>query len=114
MAVVVVVDLVVLAVDLVALMVQECKLQTHFHYMQQDLVEVLFPYATSFYEYPLLGQAPVNPGQPFGSGGSGANVSNRSLNRNNGYVMIHCFSSNFVPSLTDLPENLGGYTVTTP
>ena len=72
------------------------------------------PYATSFYEYPLLGQAPVNPGQPFGSGGSGANVSNRSLNRNNGYVMIHCFSSNFVPSLTDLPENLGGYTVTTP
>ena len=72
------------------------------------------PYATSFYEYPLLGQAPLNPGQPFGSGGQGSNVSNRSLNRNNGYVMIHCFSSNFVPSVTDLPENLGGYTVTTP
>lgn len=71
------------------------------------------PYATSFYEYPLLGQAPVNPGQPFGSGGSGANISNRSYNRNNGYVMIHCFSSNFVPSVTDLPENLGGYSVAT-
>ena len=71
------------------------------------------PYATSFYEYPLLGQAPLNPGQPFGSGGQGSNVSNRSLNRNNGYVMIHCFSSNFVPSVTDLPENLGGYSVAT-
>ena len=72
------------------------------------------PYASSFYEYPLLGQAPVNPTQPFGAGGSGANINNRSYRRNNGYVMIHCFSSNFVPSVTDLPDNLGGYTVATP
>ena len=71
------------------------------------------PYATSFTEYPLLGPAPVNPGQPFGSGGQGSNVMNRSLNRNNGYVMIHCFSSNAVPDVTKLPETLGDYTVTT-
>ena len=67
----------------------------------------------SFPEYPLLGQAPVNPTQYFGAGGQGSNISNRSYNRNNGYVMIHCFSSNFVPSVTDLPENLGGYSVAT-
>ncbi len=70
------------------------------------------PYATSFYEYPLLGQATVSPNQPYGAGGQGANISNRSYNRNNGYVMIHCFSSNFIPQTTDLPDTLGGYSVT--